>query len=302
MPQWLLLAGRLTKALVVACVLRLRSFWARRNQLEKSVLGLASFCAALILLTYSWEGWWFGWHANWPATYAAGAILAFLIVFFRLSDRTAEERHSLEGAAAFFASMTLLAAGYWYFYERPGVPKLDVETAVEAWPIGEGLAVVRIEVKLQNVGSTIISFDNYTMTGQGGGRDDRLKVDLGKVFPFDADYAANVELLKKFKASLADESPTYPLEQTYKWPPLARAYELPAGEIEAGETEQYYYKAVIPCTKGMILASTVRVPKLGSGLQKGQPGGGQSLVWLAQALSKPVSDCDPSLLGRMGDD
>lgn len=124
---------RAAKAVVRFCISRSRMFWANRNQFEKFMLIFASLCAGGILLTYSWvDWWWLGIHANWPATYSAGAILAFLLVFYRLSDRTTEERHSLEGAAAFFACVTLLAAGYWYFYERPGVPKLDVQTAVEA--------------------------------------------------------------------------------------------------------------------------------------------------------------------------
>lgn len=273
-----------------------RTFWNKRNDFEKVVVFLAAFAAAGIALTYAWTpGWWFALHENWAWTYVACSTFLFLFIFFRLADRSEGARHTMEGVAAFFACITLLTAGYWYYYERPGVPKLDVGTSIEAWPIGGGMAMVRVDVSLTNVGTTVIDFREYRHTGEetrnGRARDDRIKVDLGQVLPFVEEYTGHEELLADFVRDDAAENREYLLERSYRWPPIARDYRLPEGEIEAGETEHYYYKAIVPCSEGMILASTVRMPKVGSLAPVRDGVRNESLVWLAQSLGQPVNGC-----------
>lgn len=282
----------------VALALRLGSwiwstvtvFWNDRKDIEKLTLGIAAFVAVSIALTYSWSsGWWFAWHSNWPVTYAACAFFLFIFLFYRLAVRDGDVRHSMEGVAAVLASLTLFGAGYWYFYERPGVPKLDVHTEVQVWSIGDGKALVRVEVLLKNVGSTVIDFRNNRY--KEGSEDDRLKVDVGQVMPIDIENNATRELIENFDEMRSNESRSFEMVRTQHWPLRAKLYKLPEGEIEAGETERYYYKGIVPCIDGMVLASTVRVPKVGYNLDKTGKLQHKTLVWVAQSLSNSISSC-----------
>lgn len=265
--------------------------WGKRNHLEGVLLILSAIFAFFVVFTYAWwPGWWMSYHVNWKLTYGAGAIFCFLLILFRLADRGNDVRHSLEGVAAFFTSLALIAAGYWYFYERPGVPKVDLTTSVDAWPVGGGNALVRVVVEAKNVGTTVIDFDLYKEVAAAGQLDLRRKIDLGSFLPFDPDYQNHGDLVKGLNEAVINRElgrkGEFMLVQNYLWPALARQYEIPQGEIESGETDKYYYKALVPCSEGMILVVTARLPKLGALDENGKP-----YIWLSQALSEPIVGC-----------
>jgi hypothetical protein len=263
----------------------LSTFWQGLSRLEEILLILLALAGAVGLATYSWtDNWPIGLHRDWRLTYGAGAVLFFAFLFVRLSARKTDVRHSLEALAAFFTTLAVLATGYWYFYERPGVPKINLSTAVEAWPIGDRMAVIRVEMTIENVGSTVVEFRETRFDGTQSPRDDRIKIDLGRVLPFDPDYEGNAKLLRA-NADRPDNG-EFEVVRTSQWPPIGRSYHFSKGEIEAGETERYYYKAVVPCVDGMVVAATARVPKVGRLDENGK-----NLVWLAQALSEPVKHC-----------
>lgn len=264
---------------------KLSVFWTRLSEFEKFVLIVIGIISATVIVTYSWGRYWpLGFHSEWKATYVASAVVICLLLVVRLSSRQPDVRHSLEAMAASFTTLAVVATGYWYFYERPGVPKINLSTSVEAWPIGEGMAAVRIEMTIENVGSTVVEFKESRFDGSKGPRDDRIKIDLGRVLPFDPEYKSNASLLRAGKS--AAPGAELELVRTSQWPPLARNYHFSKGEIEAGETEKYYYKAVVPCVEGMVLASSVRIPKVGRLDESGK-----NLVWLAQSLSEPIAEC-----------
>lgn len=146
------------------------------------------------------------------------------------------------------------------------------------------MAAVRIEVTIENVGSTVVEFKESGFDGSKGPRDDRIKIDLGRVLPFDPEYKNNAKLLNASKS--AAQGAELELVRTSQWPPVARNYHFSKGEIEAGEIEKYYYKAVVRCVDGLVLASSVRVPKVGR-----LDASGKNLVWLAQSLSQPIERC-----------
>lgn len=76
-----------------------------------------------------------------------------------LSAATGEEgRHSFEGTAALVSSLAILSTAYWFVFERPGVPKIDVASSAEMFPIAGKGVLVGIGVQAKNVGSTAVKF------------------------------------------------------------------------------------------------------------------------------------------------
>lgn len=102
-------------------------------------------------------GLWAGWSQAQIILFVLVGVGLLVLLGASLHTTSGEFKHSLEGLAALLSCMALLAAGYWYFIERRGVPKLNVESTIDAWPIGGGALFVRVETAIENVGTAIIS-------------------------------------------------------------------------------------------------------------------------------------------------
>lgn len=247
--------------------------------LEAIFLGLPM----ILLATYFF-------HRMWDLAFFAAGILALAVAVKVLMRSPNETRHSFESVAALISTLALFFAGYWYFVDRKGVPKLDVTTQADLWPIGEGRALVRVTVQIENVGTSMISFAKYNRLERDAKtgkiiRDDRLKVDIGQILPFDAENRKNGELAAAFAKRAEGGKKSFNMERTRLWPLRAKNYQFPKGEIEAGEVDKYYYKAIVRCHDGMVLAVTARIPKLESYRSMSPNRDGERYVWSAQSVT-----------------
>lgn len=221
----------------------------------------------------------FGWLA-----YALLLLVVSAIVALGCYLRDSEEpiRHSFEAAGALLSSLAILAAGYWYFIERPRVPKLALAPEIHAWPVGKDMALVRVSLGLENVGSTEIVLSNA----------DPIKIEIGQVLPASGrQYQGLVAELDVGRAH-----PDKPLKalRTDKWPLRAKVIDGTDIVIEAEETERLHYKAVVPCKPGLLLAVTAKVPKrLHWFDQLFTERKHENLYWVGQALTdEPITNCN----------
>lgn len=218
---------------------------------------------------------------RWPSYYTliALGITLSAILWFHLRDSTPETRHSVEGLAAFLSCLALLLAGYWYFVERRGIPKLNAVPTIQTWPIGDGKAFVRVEVLLQNVGNTDIDLQP----------EDDFRLEIGQVLPA---YGSEFEKLDgEFRIPVAGEEPLRVL-QSDKYPLRARVAGGLDLKIEAGETERKYFKAIIPCFDGLVAAARIDVPKKLDRLQRFFEEDPRQHYWRGQALAEPIQNCE----------
>lgn len=193
--------------------------------------------------------------------------------------RASSDIHAgFQATAAALTCFALLTGGYWYFVERRGIPKVNVEPEVQAWPVADRLLLVRASVSATNVGVTAVRLDKAVP----------VELELGQVFPPAGKQAAaliaDAKDPAKLEAGLA-------LAQTDKWPLRASNYEGVDAVIEAGESEKLYYKAVIPCEDGMVIALTAKVPKQLSWFDSLFEPEREQAYWIAQAVAEMKGRC-----------
>ena len=199
------------------------------------------------------------------------ATLAFWSLFVFQSDHGF--RTGFEGVATALTSAALLIGAYWYFVERRGVPKVNVEPAGQAWAVSGNGLLVRAEVKITNVGVSAVRL----------GKDPPMEVEIGQVYPLTS--AQGEELRRAMAALRAQSGVAYALQQTDSWPLMASNYEgTDAVVIEAGESENLYYKAVIPCSDDIVLALTAKVPKTLDWIDGLFDKNRKPLFWTAQSI------------------
>lgn len=207
------------------------------------------------------------------------AILACLLWGLIILRSDEGMRNGIQGLAAALSSIALLTAAYWYFIERRGVPKVNVEPSGQAWPLDDGSLLVRAAIKVSNVGVSAVRLDRKTP----------VEVEIGQVYPPAGKQAT--ALAKAMQDGMAAGKKDFGLQQTDKWPLRASNYDGIEAVIEAGETENLYYKTIIPCTDGMELAITAKVPKrLGKLDQMFEPKKEQN-YWTAQEIIPVEGKC-----------
>lgn len=216
----------------------------------------------------------------WPSFTSLVLITAALVLLllFALRAGKADDRHSLEGLAAFLSSIALVMAGYWFFVERRSVPKLNVTPAIQTWPIGDGRAFARVELLLENVGDTDITLKP----------EDPFRLEIGQVLPLAGNQAK--QLQDGFR-EIGPGDPPLSILQTDKYPArgvIKRGLDL---KIESGETEKRYFKAVVPCVDGLILSARADVPKRLSWLQRLFEKDKRQHFWRGQAISERIERC-----------
>jgi hypothetical protein len=203
-------------------------------------------------------------------------VLAIIWLGAILFERQNAPKAGIEGFAALLSVIALLLAGYWYFIERKGYPKLNVEPALQAWPVGEGAMLVWGSLKLTNVGNMALQF----------GKHDDITVQIGQVAPLAG--ARSMSMLAAMKAKRATKR--FDLVQTENWPSRATFVGAVPTTIEAGEAENLYFRTIIPCVDNAILSITAIVPKdlhlVGGGLASSD-----KLSWISQSLVETKAKC-----------
>ena len=155
----------------------------------------------------------------------------------------------VNGFSAFLSAAALLFGSYWYFLEGPGVPKLNINTNSTGWQTDEGELLLSFIVELENVGSTAISFDQK----------EEIELSIGQILPAKGE---DMTKLRQFKGPLKDyEQPSFRVIHSHFWPPIAYIDKELKSEIEAGETDRFQFKALLPCETDSVLGITVKVPK-----------------------------------------
>ncbi len=218
----------------------------------------------------------------WPSYWGLGLVVVAALLLFWNALRAGQDydRHSLEGLAAFLSCVALVLAGYWYFIERRGIPKLNVHSDIQAWPMRGNALLVRTEVRLENVGTVKYELDNEAP----------FRLEIGQVFPVRPAEDVNT-LLEAFRAGERNEFDVYNIVRTDQWPMLAAVEGGLSTEIESGETERRYFKAIVPCSEGQVLAATAIVPKQVDWLSGFFERQDELLFWKSQSLSLPVEEC-----------
>lgn len=249
---------------------RLRLFW------------IAALVLAVIAFAMSWR---FGGMALF-------AISVLLAIFEYLRSKQEPERHSVESVAALLSCVALLMAGYWFFIERRSVPKVNVVPQIQTFNIGDGTALARVELLIENVGNTAVEID----------RDDKVVLNIGQVLPLRGGHAADMQRAFR-RVEPGDEA--LGIMRTDKYPTIARldrSFDLREKEedrhndqlefkIEAGETERRYFKAIIPCEDGLISSVRVELPKKLNWFQRLLEDDQTQHVWRGQAVSEEIPVC-----------
>jgi hypothetical protein len=244
------------------------------DRLKSAIAGLARFLLGAIIVAGVIAG--LTGHVQLALGLAILACLLWGLIILRSDEGM---RNGIQGLAAALSSIALLIGAYWYFIERRGVPKVNVEPSGQAWPVGDGSLLVRAAIKVSNVGVSAVRLDKKTP----------VEVEIGQVFPPAGKQAT--ALSKAMQDGIAAGKKDFGLEQTDKWPLRAANYDGIEAVIEAGETENLYYKAIIPCQDDMELAITAKVPKrLGRLDQMFEPSKQQN-YWVAQEIISVEGNC-----------
>jgi hypothetical protein len=217
---------------------------------------------------------------RYPAFFAAAVAIAFFAGALLFARRSIA-REGVQGVAALLSSLAVLLAAYWYFIDRRGYPKLNVEPEVKAWPVGNGAMLVWVALRLSNVGNLALQFDPKSQ--------DKVIVQVGQMAPLTGHQAT--ALLGEMQAKVASGNKEFRLIRTDSWSARATFQEAIKSTIEAGETENLYFKAVIPCVDNMVLAVTATVPKRMRLVGTRVGDRKQRDAWIAQAIYPTEAKC-----------
>jgi hypothetical protein len=243
-----------------------------------------------------------------------GATVAlFALWAWYLHDPPRSERS--QGLAAALSAAALLFGAYWYMIERPGAAKLNLKLDGRAVLVDEERALVFLRVDVENVGNSPVSFggedpaaskppaarappadvdclpesDEAAAAAAAGAPQNVISVRLGRVVPL----SEGLKLRLGCATLDAPGGPAVRLARADLWPPVASTDQNLLTRIEAGETESYYYRAIVPCEAGLVLSASARIPKRGTvtdALVQQNPVGhvwiGQSLVDLSEACGQ----------------
>jgi len=245
-----------------------------------AILFLVSFILVLSQSMYDY----------WPVTYLGWVGMTFSLLY-GISFYTGEAaRHSFESTTALVSAMALAAAVYWFFYERPGVPKLELTPVAQIWPIEGNRVVLRVVVRIENVGSTVLNFENYQHDR------DEMEINVGQVIPIVSTDKITKKLLDEYDKRFSEGKTTFGIVDRNDlrnnfWPMKGREKTLPVGEIESGEAQEYFYSGIFDCKDNMVLIVNVKIPKKYDSIERFQNADDQTLYWMGEAVSTDEIKC-----------
>ena len=254
---------------------------------------IAILIAVLAIVTIT-----FIWHRLIVLVFIAVCALLVAIIWRLIRSVDPSDRNMVEAITGTLTSIAILSAGYWYVFERPGVPKVDLSAETRSWPIAGNKIWLSTTVKIRNVGSTAIHFEP----------EQKLKVFVGQVMP--PTGKTFTALSEHVDSRVADGKKSMSMVDDPNWPKRASIiYQLeekaeanPDAEdtkvqntkstiIEAGEEEQFDFKAMIACEDNMILATMAKLDKPVVLMDKIMGRATDNFVWLAQSIGEDNGLC-----------
>ena len=213
---------------------------------------------------------------------AAALVLPFITV--KLADRLLAKdwSKSLSSFQTLLSVTGILLAAVWYFVEQPSATKLKLDQSVAGWPVDGGRVLITVEVSMTNIGSTAqrlnqAPFDLYV----------QQVTPLPKVV--EMEYQASVQLGRTRSVHGADN-----------WASLAQIYGpidpktgrmLPPtidSFLEAGETENLYYRVILPCIPALRVYVTSRLSRKATFIDRLY---GRDLSWIKQTPLDLSAEC-----------
>jgi hypothetical protein len=217
-----------------------------------------------------------------PMSLLIGCVLAVLIillvvrfVFGRAPVRPWMEH--LGDAQTIITIVAAIVAASWYFVERPRSARLKFDQSVVGAPGPSGRALILAEVSFTNLGASALAFGGSPYT-----------VRVERVTPMPPDPLAEV--------GTRDKSGVFLIHEGDLWSNLAALSSTSNSFLEAGETENLYFRVVIPCLPGMrvYFSSWFTKPKSPSDFLFGP----KDVAWTKQTLVDLSNVCPTAVAGR----
>jgi len=229
--------------------------------------------------------------------FGAAAAFVALIVLWELAPTLGVPTPRTQGLNALqtiFGLLGILLVASWYLVEQPDAARLKFDQTVTGAGLGDGRALVMIEVSITNVGGHADHFDTLpykifvqrTVPLPDALRPMTLPAPNGAGRVWRAD---NWEALA-YRAVGASASPSYP-----NWEECKGGQVTPACDaglktvIEPGENENLYFAAVVPCAENLHVAVSSRFPRpsrpWGELLRK------EPQVWIKQSFLDLTEAC-----------
>lgn len=212
--------------------------------------------------------------------FIAGVVLALLLTEVLWPKAFWTDRgQQLSGIQNYFTIAAIALGGYWYFFERPDAPKVQIDQTVSAVPLKERRALVLVETSLKNVGSSVLEL-----------KDAPLSIYVQQVTPLAPEVAKEV----------ADDVRPGVMRGVHfadNWGSLAQTGAQdgsmsPAGRVttrvEAGETENIYYRAVVDCSDDLRVSVSTRLDKPRTWYESGSD---RPMQWIKQSYLDLTTVC-----------
>lgn len=175
-------------------------------------------------------------------------ILGVLLVARRAIDKTVPDPwvRSLTAAQAAVTVIAIIIAGLWYVVEQPHSPKIKIDESLTGMRFTPDQGrdtpdkvIVEAEVTLTNVGSSVVNF-----------RDNKSSVYIQQTFPAPANPNLGPKDKNREFAINRAEDLNYAIAEDST--PLTVF-------LESGESENLYYRAIIPCQKDLHIYFSFRL-------------------------------------------
>ncbi len=188
-------------------------------------------------------------------------------------------RDGLSGVQAAATTIALLLACFYYFIERPDAPRMKITVTPTAAPLASPRGVlVAVAIELQNVGQSALMLTDKQP----------LSLFVQQLTP----------VSPRIATELVATSSAYPYRfvNADNWRTIA-TYQTPMNlEIEAGESDNLYYRILLPCQRGLAFIVDARLPKprkLYDKVPVSDARTRERFTWVKQSAVVTVPDCPP---------
>ena len=157
----------------------------------------------------------------------------------------------------FLTICAVMLAAVWYFFERPQAAKLDLSQTVQVVPLGGKHLMLLIEVSPKNLGGTALNFAKSPYSIEVG------QVTPLTVEPYEEAFGANSKARPRKVWAAENWSPMARIAYSREGvgTGLASEKEALTSFIEAGETENLYFRAFLTCKPHLRIYVTSRFEK-----------------------------------------
>jgi hypothetical protein len=172
------------------------------------------------------------------------AIAVFVVLgrFLLAPDRADPWNKGASATQTFLVVIGAVVAGFWFFFERPHAPKIDISETATALRIDGKHALIVAEVKLKNYGET--------------------SIDLRRT-PYEV-WLQQVTPLTPLVASEVGRSQPNGHLQIFggdNWGAFASRNGTLTDFLEAGEADNLYYRVATACVPNLVMYLTFNVRK-----------------------------------------